>query len=247
MKKPIIIAHRGASAYAPENTMAAFKKALEMGSGGIEIDVHLSADGYPVVIHDNRLERTSNGTGLVKDKSLNELKGLDFGSWFSEEFKNEPIPTLEEVFDLISNISILLNIEIKSGGIVYLGIEEIIAGLVKKYRMEEKVIISSFNHHSLSMLKRAAPEIKIGLLYSESLEKPWEHAKKLGAEAIHPSYTSISPEVVKASNENGVLVNPYPIDNPEHIRLAIQAGVDGIITNVPDVAVRILEEMSELA
>lgn len=243
MKKPIIIAHRGASAYAPENTMAAFRKALEMRAGGIEIDVHLTKDGYPVVVHDQQLGRTCNGTGLIKGKTLQELKKLDFGSWFSEEFENEPIPTLEEVMDLISTEDILFNIELKSGAVLYPGIERLVVEMVKKYKMEERVIISSFNHYSLLEVKRIAPEIKIGLLYSAGLVEPWEYAKRLGAEAIHPLYISIPPEAVKACNENGVLVNPYTIDKPEHIKLAALAGVDGIITNVPDIAIKILEEM----
>jgi glycerophosphoryl diester phosphodiesterase len=166
MKKPVIIAHRGASAYAPENTMAAFKKALEMKAGGIEIDVHLTKDGYPVVVHDEKLGRTSNGTGLIKDKTLEELKELDFGSWFSEEFKNQSIPTLDEVMELISTENILFNIELKSGAVLYHDIERIVVDMVKEYEMEERVIISSFNHYSLLEVKKIAPEIKIGFLYS---------------------------------------------------------------------------------
>lgn len=238
MKKPIIIAHRGASAYAPENTMAAFKKALEMGAGGIEIDVHLTKDNYPVVIHDGKLERTSNGTGEVKDKTLEELKKLDFGGWFSEKFKNESIPTLDEVMDLISTENILFNIELKSSIVLYQGIEKVVTDMVKKYKMEKRVIISSFNHYSLLEVKKIAPEIKIGLLYSAGLVAPWEYAKRIGAEAIHPYYISIPPEAVRACNENGILVNPYTINIPEHIKFAALAGVDGIITNVPDVAIK---------
>lgn len=244
MKKPVIIAHRGASAYAPENTMAAFKKALEMKAGGIETDVHLTKDGYPVVVHDEKLGRTSNGTGFIKDKTLEELKELDFGSWFSEEFKNQSIPTLNEVMDLISTENILFNIELKSGAVLYQDIERIVVEMVRKYKMEERVIISSFNHYSLLEVKKIAPEIKIGLLYSAGLVSPWEYAKRLGAEAIHPLYISIPPEAIKACNENGVLVNSYTINFPEHIKFAALAGVDGIITNVPDVAIKVIDELA---
>ncbi len=124
MKYTKILAHRGASAYAPENTMAAFKKAIEMNADGIELDVHLSKDGYIVIIHDERVDRTTDGKGEVKDFSLDELKKLDAGSWFSDEYKGEKIPTLEELLSLIKNTEIYLNIEIKAGYRVYPDIEE---------------------------------------------------------------------------------------------------------------------------
>lgn len=243
MKKPIIIAHRGASAYAPENTMAAFKMAIEMKAKGIEIDVHLTKDGHPVVIHDNKLDRTSNGKGLIRDKTLKELKELDFGSWFSADFKDQSIPTLEEALDFTTSNNVMLNIELKSGIILYQGIERTVADIIRQYKAEDKVIVSSFNHYSLLELKKMAPRIKIGLLYSCGLVAPWEYAKRIGAEAIHPLYISIPPEAVKDCNDNGILVNPYTIDVPEHIRAAILAGVDGIITNVPDIAHRIASEL----
>ncbi|HOJ10025.1 MAG TPA: glycerophosphodiester phosphodiesterase [Clostridiales bacterium] len=241
MKKPIIIAHRGASAYAPENTLSSFQKALEMKAGGIEIDVHLTKDGYPVVVHDEKLGRTCNGTGFIKEKTLEELKELDFGSWFSPEFANEKIPTLKETMDLIADKNILFNIEIKNGPIFYPGIEKVVVDMVRMYNMSENVIVSSFNHYSLAEVKNIAPEIKIGLLYSAGLYNPWEYAKMVGAEAIHPFYMSIHPEAVKMCNDNGILVNPYTINNPEHMQLALLAGVDGIITNYPDIALNIVE------
>lgn len=245
MKLPVIIAHRGASAAAPENTMASFRKALEMGAGGIELDVQLSSDGIPVVIHDERVDRTSNGTGWVKDKTLEELRTLDFGGWSAPEFKGEKIPVLEEVLELLYNRKGLLNIEIKNGPVFYPGIEKRVTKLVRKYEMLDRVIISSFNHYSLVELKKIDPEVKTAPLYMEGLYEPWAYAKKLGASAIHPLFYSIVPEIVNGCKENGIAVNPFTVDQPEHIRKIAATGVDGIITNVPEVALKIIGEMGD--
>lgn len=218
MKKPVIIAHRGASAKAPENTMPAFRKALELGAGGIELDVQLSRDGRVVVIHDERIDRTSSQKGWVKDLTLEELRVPDFGSWFSPEFRGVTIPTLDEVLELLSQGDTLLNIELKNGPVFYPGIEDAVLALVKKYNMIEKVIISSFNHYSLMEVKKLRPEIRTGLLYMEGLVDPWEYALKLGAYAIHPLFYGIIPEIVKGCRENGVAVNPFTVDQPEIIK-----------------------------
>lgn len=242
MNQTVVIAHRGASAYAPENTISAFNKAIDLGAGGIEIDVQLSRDQHPVVIHDERVDRTSNGTGWVKDKTLEELKTLDFGSWFSLEFKGEKIPTLEEVLKLLKPWDGLLNIEIKNGPVFYPGIEQRVVELVKEHNMEERTIISSFNHYSLVEVKRILPGIRTGLLYMAGLFEPWVYAKRLGAYAVHPLYYSIVPEIIKGCRENGIAVNPFTVDKPEHLKKIIMAGVNGVITNVPDIAVKVIKE-----
>lgn len=241
--QPIIIAHRGASAYAPENTMASFKKALDMKAEGIELDVHLSMDGQLVVIHDEKVDRTSNGKGWIKEKTLEELRGLDFGSWYGPEFKNERIPTLEEVMELLLPWEGILNIEIKNGPVFYPGIEEKVADVVRKYGMTERIIISSFNHYSLVDVKKITPEIKTGLLYCAGLYAPWKYASMVGADAIHPPFCCIDNEIAKDCRDNGIAVNTYTVDQPEHIKKMALAGVNGIITNVPDVALNVIEKM----
>src|SRR5690606_20002442 len=160
MTTPLIIAHRGASDQAPETTMAAFRRALDIGADGIELDVHMSADGRLVVIHDETVDRTSNGKGLVKDKTLAELKELDFGSWFSEGFRGEKIPELEDVLELLSDRDVLLNIEIKNGPVFYPGIETAVADALQKYGMTDRTIISSFNHYTLVEIRRYDPGIR---------------------------------------------------------------------------------------
>ena len=240
---PLIIAHRGASKQAPENTMRAFQRALELGAGGIELDVQLSADGHLVIIHDETLDRTSNGKGMVGDRTLEELKALDFGSWFSHEFKDERIPTLDELLWFISGWDGLLNIEIKNGPVFYTGIEKAVADVVKKYKRTNHTIVSSFNHYSLVEIRKYEPEIKIAPLYMAGLYEPWEYARSIGAIAIHPLFYNIVPEVMKGCKQNNIMVNPFTVDQPEYIKSMAEAGVDSIITNVPDVALNIVREM----
>ena len=243
MKKPIIYAHRGASAYAPENTKAAFRKALEMKAGGIELDVHLSRDGYLVVSHDERVNRTSNGKGWIKDLTLEELKRLDFGSWFNREFAGEHILTLDEVLDLLKGWDGILNIELKSGIVIYEGMEKKVVDMLHRYRRIDRCIISSFNHYSLQTIKKLEPGLKIGLLYSAGLVEPWTYAKMVGAEAIHPQFYSLVPPIIQACREHGILMNPWTVDQPEYIRSLTLSGIDGIITNVPDKAIRIIDDI----
>ncbi|NLV35097.1 MAG: glycerophosphodiester phosphodiesterase [Clostridiaceae bacterium] len=243
IKKPVIIAHRGASRQAPENTMAAFRKALELGAGGIETDVHFSADGHLMVTHDEKLDRTSNGKGLIRDKSFDELKALDFGSWFSPEFKDERIPELDELLELISGWDGLLNIEIKNGPVFYPGIEQAVASAIREYRLTNRTIISSFNHYSLVEIRKIDPEIKTAPLYMAGIYEPWKYARSMGAIAIHPLFYNIVPEVLKGCKLNNIMVNPFTVDQPEQIKAMVEAGVDGIITNVPDIAIKIANEM----
>jgi len=243
MKETKIIAHRGASAYAPENTMAAFRKALDMKADGIELDVHLTKDNHIVVIHDGNVDRTSNGSGIIADMTLKELRQLDFGSWFSEEFGGEKIPTLEEVLDLLKGWNGLLNIELKMvrPGL-YEGLEKKVIDMVKSYNMLENTIISSFNHYSLANVKKIESNMKIGLLYSAGIYEPWNYAASLNADAIHPNYISIVPEIVESCHAHNIQVNPYTVNNPEHILYMLKAKVDGIITNVPDIAKQIRDQ-----
>lgn len=243
MKKPIVIAHRGAAAYAPENTEASFRLAMEMGADGIELDVHLSKDGIPVVIHDERLNRTGGRDAWVKDLTLAELKDLDFGAWFKSEHAGQRIMTLEEVMILLRCWSGLLNIELKSGLVTYEGLEEKVIRLVYTYGRTDSVIISSFNHYSLLKVKEIDPRIKIGLLYMAGMVAPWEYAERVGAEAIHPLYYNIVPPVMEGCKAHGILINPFTVDKPEHIKAVAAAGVDGIITNVPDIAKEIIHKM----
>lgn len=243
MVNTYIQAHRGASAYAPENTLAAFKKALAMGAQGIELDVQLTKDDKLVVIHDYEISRVSNGKGRIMDMKLDELKEFDFGSWFSEEFKNEKIPTLEEVLVLLQGWDGVLNVEIKyTPTLSKAGLEEKTLELLQKYGMTKNTIVSSFNHLSLMQIKKLNPIIKTGVLYSCQMFEPWEYAKKLNAYAIHPSGYSVSADIIEACHREGIKVNIWTLNKQEDIRLAIDFKADSIITNVPDVALAIINQ-----
>ena len=243
MNKPIIYAHRGASAYAPENTEAAFRKALEMQAGGIETDVQLSKDGRVVVCHDENVDRVSNGSGYIKDLTLQELKALDFGSWFSDEFRGECILTLGELLVMLQEWDGILNIELKQGPMQYEGLEAKVVDILHDYNRIDKTIISSFNHYSLRTIKDLQPSLKIGLLYVGGLVEPWKYAKYVGAEAIHPVFYSLVPAVVHECKKNGIIVNAWTADKPEHIKALALGGVNGIITNVPDVAIQVTAQL----
>ena len=235
-------AHRGASAYFPENTMLSFGKALEMGCTGIETDVQLTKDGVLVLIHDEMVNRTTNGQGFVKDYSYIELSRLDAGSWMGEEFAGINIPTVEELIYLTSDKDIILNFEIKSGIVIYEDIEQKLIDLIYKHKIKHKVIISSFNHYSIAKCNKISKEINTGILYMEGLYKPHNYAKTVGATAIHPYLHALNEDVVKEVKKHKTQINVFTVDDEEHMKSFLRLKVDGIITNYPDKLHKIMEE-----
>ena len=232
--KTKILGHRGFSAVAPENTLAAFGAAIQAGAEGFELDVHMTKDGELVIIHDETVDRTTDGTGWIKDLTFAEIKDLDAGTWFSVEFKGEQIPTLREVLELVRETNHTVNIELKNNLIAYPGLEEKVIREVESLGMEKRVILSSFNHVSIYNLHRLRPSMKLGILYEEPISMPWAYAKSLGASAIHPNHIIATEEVVIRAHEYGVAVRPYTVDVEIEARRLISLGVDAIITNVPD-------------
>lgn len=227
-------AHRGASGYYPENTMLAFEKAIELGCDAIETDVQMTKDGVLVLIHDETVNRTTNGKGFVKDYSYKDLRGLDAGTWFNDCSKYENIPNVEELLQLAKDKGIIINFEIKTGVILYPGIEQKLIDLIYKYEMHNSVILSSFNHHSMVKCKEISKEIKTALLYSSGLYKPELYCKTAFADALHPNYHSINKEVVQGAKEAGVIVNVWTLNTEKEMKAMIAIDVDGIITNYPD-------------
>lgn len=219
--------------------MEAFRLAHEMGAEGLELDVHLTKDGHIVVAHDETVGRCSNGTGRVVDKTLAELKELDF-SCNMKGYSKVKIPTLYELLEFARTTKMILNIEIKSGIVIYEGIEEKLVKLAAEMRMRNRVIYSSFNHYSLMLLRQIEPAAPIGLLYSEAMVDPHVYAAHLKADAIHPYYPTLRvPGVVKGCREKGIRINPWTVDSPEHIGWMFKEGVDSVITNRPDVALQV--------
>ncbi|MGE5632130.1 MAG: glycerophosphodiester phosphodiesterase [Caulobacteraceae bacterium] len=238
---PLVYAHRGASGYAPENTMAAFKKAVELGSHGIECDVQLTKDGWLVVCHDETVDRTTNGKGFIKDMKLADIRRLDAGSWFGKEFKNERIPFFSELLELVKKTGLLLNVEIKSGIILYPGIEKKVMDEVTAFGLQDRVIISSFNHYSVNTVKQIAPVVKTGILYMEGLFEPWNYMKAVGCECAHPFYMALKPEIAKELKARGFMINVFTVNDPNHAKELAEMGVDIIITNYPDKILDVLK------
>lgn len=242
MAFPKIIGHRGAPTLAPENTMASFRAAVELGVDGIETDVQETRDGYLVLCHDEMLNRTTNGTGLIKDHTLSELRELSAGLWFDKKFESERIPTLKELLDLVVDKDIFINIEIKSGVILYPDIEKHVIDMIHDYKMNDRVILSSFNHYSLLECKKIDCSIKTGALYMAGLVAPWEYAKRIGADALHPLFYNIRPEIMEGVKKNGIMVNPFTVNNEPEMKYMIAMGVDGIITDRSDRLLKLKKE-----
>jgi glycerophosphoryl diester phosphodiesterase len=242
-RRPLDIAHRGASAVAPANTLAAFEKALELGADGIEFDVHLSADGVPVVIHDFAVDATTDGSGRVAEMGLAQLKQLDAGSPFDPAFAGERIPTLEEVLQAFGD-RLLLNVELKSTSPRDNGLERAVLALVEQYKLESHVLLSSFNPFSLRRAKKIAPHIRVGLLYAPDLplflRRAWL-APLFPHEARHPEHTMVDARTMRRARRRGYRVNVWTVDDPDEMRRLIDLGVNGIITNTPDVLRKILD------
>jgi glycerophosphoryl diester phosphodiesterase len=242
LAKTLNIAHRGANTLAPENTMAAFRKASEAGANGLEFDVQLSKDGVPVIIHDEKLERTTGSQGLVKDYTLAELQLLDAGSWFSPEFRDARIPTLDQVLDEFLDSSLLFNIELKSGIVLYPGIEEAVIKSICDRRLEERVIISSFNHYSLVACRELNSGLRTGVLYVAGLYEPWHYARALGCYSVHPLFYHLQhPEIVIGFKEHNLPVFAWTVNETSYMDLMVAGGIEAIITDRPQDLKKILD------
>lgn len=234
-----IIAHRGASGYAPENTLEAFKLAMEMKADGIEMDVHLTKDGQVVIIHDEKIDRTSNGVGYIKDYTYEELLSFNFNHHM-EQYEHCKLPLLSELLLMIKESEILLNIELKTDFYSYPGIEEKVIDLVKEYGVEDQIIYSSFNHYTLMKIKEINKEARIGLLYAEGMVKPWDYASHVQAEALHPFYPNLQiPQYMEECHQHNIIVNAWTVNKREDMKSLIKMEIDGIITNYPDIALKI--------
>ncbi len=227
-------AHRGASAYFPENTILSFEKALEMECTGIETDVQMTKDGVLVLIHDEMVDRTTNGQGLVKDYTYMELNKLDAGAWMGEEFIGNKVPTVEELIYLAKDKNIIINFEIKSGVVIYEDIEQKLIELIYKHKIEHKVILSSFNHYSINKCNKISKEINTGVLYMAGIYKPYNYAKTVGANAIHPYFLALNEEVVKEAKKHKTMVNVFTVNDEAYMKSFLDMKVDGIITDYPD-------------
>ncbi|NOU67412.1 glycerophosphodiester phosphodiesterase [Paenibacillus sp. LMG 31461] len=231
-QQPIVIGHRGAAGEAPENTLASFALAFEQGAEGIELDVQLTKDGEIVVCHDLTVDRTTDGSGLIGDKSWEELKSLDAGFWFLEAFTGERIPHLRQVFELVPR-GHFINVEVKHA---YEGrMEKSLLAFLDEMDRWADIVISSFDHKLIHRIKLAQPKAKVGLLYAANLIDHAAYAKQLGVDvfSLHPYHHCIDMEDVLGAQAAGMAVYPYTANDVADYKRLIAAGVTGIITDYP--------------
>ena len=234
-----IWAHRGASGYAPENTLEAFELAIEQKADGIELDVQMTKDGELVVIHDETLDRTGNGTGRVQDYTLQELKALNFNKTHPE-YASVKIPTLREVYELVKPSGITVNVEMKTGVYFYPGICGKVLELAKEMEMEDRIWYSSFNHSTLVTLKKLDPTVRTGILYADGWLNVPEYASRIQAEALHPAYYNLQyPGFLAEAKQKGLKLHVWTVNDNDMMEYLAKEGVDAIITNYPDRARRI--------
>jgi len=244
LPRPTIFAHRGASAHAPENTLAAFELALAQGAEGIELDAKLSADGHVVVIHDATVDRTTDGHGRVKDMSLADLRSLGAGLFFAEKYRGEKVPTLEEVFEALGK-RIFINVELTNYNTPGDHLVESVCMLVKKFELQKRVLFSSFFASNLSKARGLLPEVPRGLLAFNGLLGAW--ARSFGFafgryQALHPNLKDVTPQQVQRVHRLERRVHVWTVNATEDMRRLFDWGVDAIFTDDPQLAVQVRGE-----
>ena len=234
MKDVKIFAHRGASAYAPENTLEAFRLAMEQGADGIEIDVQLTKDNELVVIHDETVDRVSSAKGAVRDYTLEELKKIPVPNHF-EQYPDVRIPTLREVLELVKPGKMEINIELKTGIYWYPEIEKKVLDLVKEEGMEERIIYSSFNHYSIQKIREIAPDAETAYLIGDVMLDVAEYTRKTGVKGIHPALFHVKmADFLEEYKKSGLAVRVWTVNEKDQMSWLIREGVDAVITNFPD-------------
>lgn len=248
MKKPILLAHRGFSGKYPENSPLAFRMAVEQTeANGFESDVHITKDGKLVIFHDAVLERTSNGSGYIKDHTYEELRSLDIGAWKSPEFAGEHIWTFGELLDFCKETHMLLNMELKNYEVFYEDLEQRVIDEICQRQMQQEVFVSSFNHISMQRFKSLCPDIKTGLLYDKPFLDIDKYIERSNADNMHPRYMLLQyqPELMELYHGRGMGVNTWTVNDEENMRDMIQRGVDSIISNYPDLLCRVAHELCD--
>lgn len=232
--RPLVFGHRGARAYAPMNTIPSFQLAVKQRAHGVELDVHLSKDRYPIILHDFTVDSTTNGRGYARDMTLAELKALDAGSKFGAQFAGVQIPTLDEVFEAVGK-KLYVNVEIKSESLDTDGVEQVVADCIAHHGMNERVIVSSFNPLALKRFRAILPTVPIGYLYAPNYTFGTEVIDSLPHEARHPEHTLIDAAYMAWAKQHGYRVNTWTVNAPQRAVELRNLGVDAIITDNPDV------------
>lgn len=229
------IAHRGFSGRYPENTMLAFEKALEAGADGIELDVQLTGDGQLVILHDERLDRTTDGSGLVKDFTYEELSKLDACGEFKGKFEKQRLPLLREYFEWVKDTGLITNIELKNGLYYYSGMEKMVCGMAKEYGLEDRIIISSFNPASIVLCKQFAPHIKMGFLCERPIGNAEAFIRDCGVDYMHSEVHYTPDSLILSCKAAGIGANLWTVNEEDQMDRLLALDINGIITNYPDV------------
>ena len=241
-KRAVVWAHRGASGYAPENTLEAFEKAVEMNADGVETDVYFSADGKIVICHDESIDRVSNGQGKVTEYTLEELKKFDFGvKFYSGERKGIRLPSLDELYDLYKNNDMVVNVEVKSP---HPDMPAALINKAKEFGISDRVVYSSFNHLQLRRILEIDSGARVAPLYSGNWLDMDVYAENMKAFAIHPHLAQIRTftTLVADCHAKGIAVNPWTVNGEPEIADMLNAGCDAIITNYPD---RVISQLNK--
>lgn len=243
MSNILNIGHRGWCSKYPENTMMSFMEAYKLGIDGVETDIQLTKDNVPVIMHDEEVDRTTNGKGMVKDFTLKEIRELDAGIKYGKEFAGLKVPTFDEFLDFYKDKNQIINLELKNSIIHYKDLEEIVLKKVYEYHLESKVIISSFNHYSIKKIMEIDRGIQVGILYWDCIYHPEQYGKSLGVDALHPEFNSLDDKIVSDSHSLGLKINAYTVDKEEDLKRMIDLKIDGIITDCPDKLKKIISNL----
>ena len=241
LHRPIIIAHRGDKTHAPENTLAAFKLAAENGADAIEFDVKLTADERVIVLHDQIVNRTTTGTGKIFQLPFAVVRNLDAGGWFSEDYRGERIPTLDEVFETVGK-RLYINIELTNYATPGDGLVPKVVDLVKKHGLQDRMLFSSFFARNLQITRSLLPEVPRGLLCMRGILGSWGRTFTWRGDyfALHPYLTDVDPGLVNRVQAAGKRVHVWTVNSEEDLKRMIGLGVDAIITDDPVLALRLL-------
>ena len=242
MRTPWVIAHRGASGHAPENTMTAFQRAVELGSTFIETDLHVTRDGAFVAIHDDTVDRTTNGSGEVQDFTLDELRRADAGMWFDRDFMGERVPTLAEILEFAKQNDVVFYLELKYAAVS--GMDHALAAALAKAQSAPRTIVISFDPATLAPLRRIDPSIMVGLLVEEASPDCIQQALDLGARQLCPKFSLLTPALVEQAHRADLQVVTWTVNTAEQMRSMIATGVDGIMTDFPDRLRAVIEDSS---
>lgn len=238
-----IIAHRGYSGLYPENTMLSFQKAVEAGCDEIELDVQLTKDNVLVIIHDESIKRTTDGEGLVRKYTFEELQKFNTAELQKKEFDFLPIPSFEEYLAWVKTTNVTTNIELKNSKFYYTNLEKKVIDLLTSYEMLDKVMFSSFNHLSMAKCKQLAPEVPCGILTEREIGNAGYYAKSNGMECYHPDITKLTTTVVNNCKKHSILINAWTVNDMGDLKKLYDWGLSGAITNYPDVCKAFIEKI----